>query len=266
MFKFITHRPFWVNLLVALALAVLIVFGVLMMLGRITRHGEYLVVPEVTGKPTAEAVKFLESKGFDVLIQDSVYVDTAQKGVVLKQLPDPNSTVKINRTVFLTVNRQTLPLVDVPDLIGKTLGYATIILERSHLTVGDTSSRPDFMKGSVLEQSYQGRQVEPGTKIPWGSPIGLVIAGGLSEEKFPVPNLINLTLYEARLIIDSNHITLGAIIPDPDVTDTAAAYIWKQDPPRYNTSKELMYMKSGQIMDLFLSREQKADTTTTMNY
>lgn len=111
-----------------------------MMLGRITRHGEYLVVPAVTGKPTAEAVKFLESKGFDVLIQDSVYVDTAQRGVVLKQLPDPNSTVKINRTVFLTVNRQTLPLVDVPDLIGKTLGYAIIILERNHLTLGDRKS------------------------------------------------------------------------------------------------------------------------------
>lgn len=260
MFKFITHKPFWVNLLAAGILGLLIIFGVLMMLGKITRHGEYLVVPEVVGKSTEEAVKFLESKGFDVLIQDSVYVDTAQKGTVLKQLPDPNSTVKVNRTVFLTVNRLTLPLVDVPDLVGKTLGYALVILDRNHLKLGDTTSRPDFMKGSVLEQSFNGRAIEPGSKIPYGSAISLVIAGGLSEEKFPVPDLVNMTLSEARPILDSNQITIGAIIPDPDVTDTSAAFIWKQDPPRYNASKELMFMKAGQIMDLFLSKERKADT------
>lgn len=260
MFKFITHRPFWVNLLAAGALGLIIIFGVLLMLGKITRHGQYLVVPEVVGKSTGEAVKFLESKGFDVMIQDSVYVDSAQRGTVLKQLPDPNSTVKVNRTVFLTVNRQTLPLVEVPDLVGKTLGYALVILERNHLTLGDTSSRPDFMKGSVLEQSFKGRIIEPGSKIPWGSPVSLIIAAGLSEEKFPVPDLINMTLATARSILDSNQITVGAIIPDPDVTDTSAAFIWRQDPPRYNASKELMYMKAGQIMDIFLSKERKSDT------
>jgi len=262
LFKFITHRPFWVNLLAAIALAFLIVFGVLMMLGKITRHGEYLIVPQVTGRQTDEAVKFLESKGFDVVIQDSVYTDTASRGIVLKQLPDPNSTVKINRTVFLTVNRITLPMVEVPDLIGKTLGYSMVILNRSHLVLGDTSSRPDFAKGTVLEQKFKGRSIDPGTKIPWGSAVDLILASGLSEEKFPVPDLINLTFSEAQLILDSNHIVLGAVIADPDVKDTASAYIWKQDPPRYNAMKELLYIQSGQFMDLYLSREKKIDSTT----
>jgi hypothetical protein len=100
MFKFITKQPFWVNLVAAIAIALLIIFIFLKMLGIITRHGKYLTVPSVIGKNTEESVKFLESKGFDVIIQDSVYVDSAKKGIVLKQLPDPNSTVKINRTVF----------------------------------------------------------------------------------------------------------------------------------------------------------------------
>src|SRR5687768_7465725 len=114
MFKFITNKPFWINLVAVIAIALLVVFLFLWMLGVITRHGEYLTVPSVIGKNTEESVKYLESKGFDVVIQDSVYSDTAKKGIVLKQLPDPNSTVKINRTVFLTVNRVTLPLVDMP--------------------------------------------------------------------------------------------------------------------------------------------------------
>ncbi len=124
MFKFITDRPFWVNLLAAIALAFLVLFIFLQLLGRITKHGQYLTVPSVMGKKTTDAIKFLEDKGFEVVIQDSVYTDTAKMGIVLKQLPDPNSTVKINRTVFLTVNRVTLPLVEMPALEGKTLNFA----------------------------------------------------------------------------------------------------------------------------------------------
>ena len=105
MFKFITNKPFWVNLVAAIVIALLILFLVLKMLGLLTKHGAYLKVPAVVGMNTKEAIKLLEKEGFDVYIQDSVFTDTAKRGVVLKQLPDPNATVKVNRTVFITVNR-----------------------------------------------------------------------------------------------------------------------------------------------------------------
>ena len=56
MFKFITDKPFWVNLLAALVLAVFLIFFVLQMLGVMTNHGSYLTVPSVVGKKTDEAV------------------------------------------------------------------------------------------------------------------------------------------------------------------------------------------------------------------
>ena len=153
MFKFITTRSFFINLLVVIAVSVFLLFGSLQLLGWFTKHGQYLTVPYVLKKNTEEAIKLLESKGFEVEIQDSLYTDTAALGTVLKQLPDANSTVKVNRTVYLTVNRYTLPLVDVPPLEGKSLAYALELLERSHLKLGDTTFRPDFMQGSVLEQN-----------------------------------------------------------------------------------------------------------------
>ncbi|MEI9958436.1 MAG: hypothetical protein WDM90_19510 [Ferruginibacter sp.] len=55
MFKFITHRPLWVNMLAGLVLALLIFFVVLKTLGFITKHGEYLTVPAVIGKKTDDA-------------------------------------------------------------------------------------------------------------------------------------------------------------------------------------------------------------------
>ena len=254
MFKFLTNRPLWVNILAAIAFVLLILFIFLQLLGVITKHGQYLTVPSVTGKKTSEAIKFLEDKGFEVTIQDSIYVDTAARGIVLKQLPDPNSTVKINRTVFLTVNRVTLPMIDMPALEGKTLNYALIILERSHLKLGDTTYKPDFMRGSVLEQLYNGNKITSGTKLPWGSRVDLVIAGGLSEERFLVPSIVGLTFAEAKALLEANEIIIGSVVPTGEITDTASAFVYKQNPPRLDENKEPMYIKSGQLMDIYISQ------------
>ena len=262
MFKFLTNRPLWVNILAAIALVLLILFIFLQLLGLITRHGQYLTVPSVMGKNTKDAVKFLEDKGFDVVIQDSIYTDTAKMGIVLKQLPDPNSTVKINRTVFLTVNRLTLPMVDMPLLKGKSRAYALMILDRSHLKLGDTTYRADFARGSILEQRYRGDLVEAGAKIPWGSSIDLVIAGGVTEERFIVPSLIGLTVAEAKAILEANGIILGAIVANPGVTDTASAFVYKQSPPKLTEDKQPVFMQSGQLMDIWISREMKLVDST----
>ncbi len=265
MFKFITGKPLWVNILAAITLVVLIVFLFIQLLGMITKHGQYLTVPSVVGKKTSEAVKFLESKGFEVVIQDSVYTDTAKMGIVLKQLPDPNSTVKINRTVFLTVNRLTLPLIEMPQLKGKTLSYAIMILEHSHLKLGDTTFRPDFAWGTILEQQYKGHVVESGTKVPWGSSIDLVIASGLTSDRFKVPNLLGLTYNEAKAILDSNGIVLGSIVADADVRDTGSAFIYKQIPPTFREDKQPVFIQSGQLMDIWLSPVMKVIDSTNIS-
>jgi beta-lactam-binding protein with PASTA domain len=261
-FKFITNKPFWVNLLAAFILAFLLIFFFLQMLGIMTNHGAYLTVPSVVGKKTDEAVKFLESKGFEVVIKDSVYTDTAKNGIVLKQIPDPNSTVKINRTVQITVNRITLPMIDMPALEGKSLNFALEILKRSHLKLGDTIYRPDFMRGSVLEQLYRGNKITSGSKIPWGSRVDLVIGSGLNQDPILVPQMEGMTFEEAKILLQENGILLGAVVADPDVVDSAAAFIWKQSPPRYDDQHESVYIQPGQLMDLWISKEMRIVTDT----
>jgi len=232
------------------------------MLGVMTNHGAYLTVPSVVGKKTDEAVKFLESKGFEVVIKDSVYTDTAKNGIVLKQIPDPNSTVKINRTVLITVNRITLPMIDMPALEGKSLNFALEILKRSHLKLGDTIYRPDFMRGSVLEQLFSGNKITSGSKIPWGSRVDLVIGSGLNQDPILVPQMEGMTFEEAKILLQENGILLGAVVADPDVVDSAVAFIWKQSPPRYDDQHESVYIQPGQLMDLWISKEMRIITDT----
>ena len=257
MFKFITSRPFWVNLLAAIIIALLIIFLVLKMLGVLTRHGAYLKVPAVTGMSTDAAIKLLEKQGFDVYIQDSVFTDTAKRGTVLKQLPDPNATVKINRTVFITVNRYVPPMIDMPKLEGQNLAFAIKMLERNHLKLGDTTFRPDFMMGSVLEQQYNGTRIPEKSKVQWGSTIDLVIGGGLEDKQMAVPSLIGMTYAEAKVYLDENGISLGAVIPDGVLTDTASAYIFKQRPDRLDIDNIAIYIRSGQLMDIWISQQMK---------
>jgi eukaryotic-like serine/threonine-protein kinase len=263
-FKFITRRHFFVNFFVIILLTLLLIWGFLQMLGVITKHGEYLTVPKVLNKPTNESIKLLESKGFTVVVQDSVYTDTAKLGTVLKQFPEANSTVKVNRMVMLTVNRVTLPLVDMPNLIGKSQDYAIEIIKRSHLTLGDTIFVPSYMMGAIVKQSFKGNEIVAASKIPWGSKIDIEIGAGLSDQQFSVPALVGLTFKEAKAIIESKGLQLAALIVDAGTRDTATAYVYWQNPPRYNEDKSPIYIRAGQVMDLKLNTVMKypVDTTT----
>ena len=257
MFNFITKRPLWVNIVVAALLTLLVGFTFLKMLGLITKHGEYLTVPAVLGKNTDEAIKLLEKQGFDVQIQDSVFTDTAARGVVLKQLPDPNATVKINRTVFLTVNRMVPPMIDMPKLEGQSLSFALDILQRSHLKLEDTIFKPSFELGSVLEQQYNGVRIPEKAKVQWGSKITLVIGSGLGTEQIIVPSLLGMTYKEAKAYLEQAGISIGAVLPDPDVRDTANAFVYMQRPERFDEEKKPRYIQPGQIMDIWISAVMK---------
>jgi beta-lactam-binding protein with PASTA domain len=249
----LTRQPFWVNLLVALALIFLIIFLFLQSLSWFTNHGDYSKVPSVKGKNVDEATRLLESKGFDVVIQDSVYFDSIPKYTVIKQLPEPDATVKTNRTVFLTINKAAPPAVNMPKLVGLSFRFAFDLLQKNHLQLGDTIYRPDFMKGSILEQQYNGSKITAGTKVPWGAKITLIIGGGLQEEQILVPDLLGLTFAEAKVLLQEKGISLASVLPMETVKDTAAAYVYKQSPETHDIDSKPVFIRPGQTMDLWLS-------------
>ena len=267
MFKFITNKSIWVNILAAVSLAILLIILVLQLLGWITKHGEYLTVPGVIGKDYQQSIVLLESKGFDVVIQDSVFTDTISRGAIIKQLPDSNATVKINRTVFITVNRYIPPMVIMPMLEGRSFGFALELLKRNHLQLGDTTFKADFMKGTVLEQEFKGYRIAAGAKVQWGSRINLVIAGGLMDQETMVPDLIGLTYAEAKAQLELLGVNIAGIIGNGLITDTASAFVYKQNPEPVDEEKRPLFIRSGQLMDLYISSVKtfSKDTVQTIN-
>ena len=252
MFKFIARQNFFVNLLAALVLIFLVGFLFFQSLGWITNHGQYLKVPNVTGKNVDDAIQLLDKEGFDVIITDSLYTDSLPLNIVKKQLPDADATVKVNRTVFLNVNPSSLPLVVMPKLEGLSFRFALENLAKSNLKLGDTSYRPDFMKGSVLEQHYNGARIAAGTKIKWGSSISLIIGGGLEAQPIRVPDLTGLTVAQAKETLKAQGILLAAILTSGNVTDTLNAFVYKQNPDVVGYDNSPVYIQPGQTMDIWV--------------
>ena len=261
MFEFITKRSVGANILAAIVLGFLLIFIFFQTLDWLTKHGNYVKVPDIKGKRVEEARKILEEQGFEVEVQDSVFFDTVPPLTVMKQLPLPSEMVKVNRTIYLTVNRIQPPLVVVPNFMGQTFRSVEMQLKTLGFKMGDTTYRPDFAIGSVLEQLYNGAPVRPGTSIPMGSRIDLVLGAGLLQEEMPVPALLGMTFSEAKLLLEQNGLLLGAVVVDGMVGDSSSAFVIKQHPPLKNEEGNVMVIRGGQIMDLWISMDkEKMDT------
>jgi eukaryotic-like serine/threonine-protein kinase len=204
MFRYITNRPLWVNIAVGFGIVIVAFVLFVLSLNWLTHHGEAKTVPSVTGKPLSQVQALLEKEGFELVIQDSVYLDSLAPTTVIKQVPEADDVVKVNRTIYVTVNRTVPPDVTMPNLIGYSFRNAEMILKNAGLKLGDTTYKPDFAKNSILDQLYNGRSISAGSNIRVGSTISLVIGSGIGNEDMAVPKLIGLTYDEAKILLQTN--------------------------------------------------------------
>ena len=251
-----------------IALGLMLLLGLLftLSLNSITQHGVARTVPSVTGKNIDDVRAMLEDQGFEVVVQDSVYYDSLPPSVVIKQIPEPDAVVKVNRTIYVTINRLIPPDVEMPNLVGYSFRNAELVLSNMGLRLGDTTFRPDFAKNSVLDQLYKGVKIQPGAKIKVGSAISLVLGTGIGDEVMLVPRLLGLTFAEASILLEAQGIILGSVIPDPLVRDTANAFVYKQSPNAKDEKGRQFRIRPGQMMDIWLSVEKpNVDSLENLN-
>lgn len=267
----ITRKPLWVNMVFAFLLVVTLVFLFFGSLNWITGFGKTQKVPSVTGQNVQAAIKMLEASGLEVVIQDSVFIDTLAKQAVVRQIPDAESIVKTGRTIYLTINRSIPPQVEMPNLTGFSLKSAEMFLLSLGLKMGNISYRPDIARNAVLEQLLGDRPIAPGTKIPTGAVINFVLGSGEGSGELEVPQLVGLTFEAAKLMLQGMNINIGAVVALNPITDSASSFIVKQSPAALSDSLDMSgfrlpnKMKAGQLMDLFLSSTPPAPTDSTQS-
>jgi beta-lactam-binding protein with PASTA domain len=200
-------------------------------LPNVTNHGEAVDVPDLKGVKVTDLENFLKKHKLRFAINDSTYTDTLPPNSVVRQFPMVGAKVKENRTIYISINRITPPTMPMPDLTEGSLVNAQAILKSNELKVGRVFYEPSPFKNLVKEFRYNGRRIEPGTRIPKGSVIDLIVGDGNGPADFTVGNLIGETYERAKLKLEGWNLHLGRVeVPiDGDTTGTVP-YVYKQNP------------------------------------
>lgn len=162
---------------------------------RIAIRGRIVTMPNVVGKPVAEAQKLLAAKRLQLRVADRVY-STLPADSVVRQSPASGEQMKVSQDghVVLSLGPQT---VTIPNLEGHSVRVARITLLQAGLQLGEVSnvywdsSDPDV----VLKQ-------EP----PYGSSatsprVDLLVAAGPRHVSYVMPSLVGLDQQAADRVL-----------------------------------------------------------------
>ncbi len=222
-----------------------------------TNHGESVQVPNFIGMGLREATLKARSRGFKVFVNDSVYVSEKPPGVVLLQNPKPESRVKEGRTIYLTVTKRNPDIVRLPNLVGNDdydlysrkclrLGLKPRVVAR----IADPKLAPNTIVAVIFRGDTITEAIRYGFDVEMGSEIAFVVSEQVALV-VEIPDCVCLTYTEARFLISSSNLNVGAIINDGTVIDQATAYVWRQSPP-YDPNGTL---RVGEQIDLYLTQQ-----------
>lgn len=206
-------KDFLLHLVIILGSAFLVVvFVFYVWLPITTNHGESITVPDIKGLTIDELEEFLKDRDlrFEVT-PDSSYSPDFSPLAVLRQEPKPNTKVKENRKIYVTLNAETPPLVKMPNLEDKSLKMVQMTLKSYDLKLGNIRYVPDEIFGTVHEGRFNGRAVLEGEKIEKGSIIDLIVGDGRGNTIFQSPMLLGLDTVEAQTVIIGSGLKVGKI-------------------------------------------------------
>lgn len=219
------------NLVLAVLVGVGILAGLIVWLRNYTQHGVEVEVEDVRGLVAAEAQPLLASQGLKLEVIDSTYTDKVPFGTIVDQDPKPMSHAKHGRAVYVTINATTKRKVTMPNLQDMSYRQAETTLRGLGLKV-DTiyDYEPSDFRDLVLDVKTNGESIQPGEKIPVGTEVRLVVGFGRGTEQVEVPNVVGLTLKDARSLLLSHRIVIGAIYYDRPQQESVTQYVYQQTP------------------------------------
>ncbi|MGQ9497129.1 MAG: Stk1 family PASTA domain-containing Ser/Thr kinase [Desulfotomaculales bacterium] len=190
-------------------------------------------VPEVTGLQVDDARRRLEELELRYSISEDY--GEAPSGTVIEQDPRPGETVKKGRVVFLTVSRGP-ELVKVPDVRQQPVAEARAALEAAGFKAGEEHEVFDETVGRGLVV-----RTDPltNTTQPKGTPVDLYVSKG-SRAAWVVPNLVGLTVEDAREKLAAVGCTLADTIPSVPSDEYPEGRVVRQNPAPGTPAREGM--------------------------
>jgi serine/threonine-protein kinase len=160
--------------------------------------GDEVLVPNVVGKPSGEAMEILLTAGLRPAMPiEEGYHDDIEVDRIIEQNPMPGSRVKRGREIRL-VKSLGSKKVPVPYLNGMDLRGAEWELRRAGLKLGQlvTVPHPQVEEGLIIAHSPPG-----GSRLEKTSSVDLLLSGGPAPELLIMPRLQGLSAPQARALL-----------------------------------------------------------------
>lgn len=220
----------------------------------VTHHGQFITVPNLQGISLEEVDAYLAQRNlrFEVTEEFS-YEPNYPPMAVLQQYPKAGARVKEGRKIYLTLNTKTPPKVKMPNLVDGSVRNAHVRLKSHGLLLGTIKYVPDVAQNAVLEQWHQGREIAPETLVTQGAKIDLVVGAGLGNKMVEVPQVVGMTLEEAKPLLLSVGIQVGNLAYQA-VAQQVSGNILQQRP---NAGQQV---RIGEHVDLWLVARQEKET------
>ncbi len=216
--------------------------GMLVMLGG-NFFGQEVVVPDIVGMDIKEANNELKTVNLVMKFKEKRFSDEFEKDQIIFQEPGKGQKVKEGRQIEV-IQSLGFEKIAVPGVVGKQLSDAEIIIGNEGFEIGDIDKNYDdkYKEGYIISQEPRA-----GTRVAKNSKIDLMVSKGPTPDKIPMPDLIGLTLEEARKKIQDSKLVLGEVTKK-DSSDYYADQVIEQD-----TKPEVM-VDEGIPVDLVVSK------------
>lgn len=225
-FRFFISKQFLFNVLAIIIVWVAIVLFEMYYLKSHTNFGQQIEVPTFYKIHMDDLDEFVKDKGISYTIQDSVYLDDWPKGTVCWQHPKPTDStgmhVKEGREILLSVVPVNPQMIKVPNVVDMSKRMGEKALESLGFRVKVSYKPHPYDAGFIMEQLQNGNPIAPGTSVPKGSRLELVVSQGKTGEVSSLPNLIGLTISEAKERL--SNLTLS-LFPDCETCQTEEDFL-----------------------------------------
>lgn len=210
---FVLLNPYvWIGLLglVGVGVGLFVLFNQAV-LPAYTRQGVGVQVPDLRRTQADAAEAQLRGLGLRVERVPGRFDASKPRGMVTDQEPAGGQEVKPGRLVYLTVNEGRRQRVRMPSLVGASLREARSQIQGLGLAIAE--ERADTIP-SPYKNTVTGQVPTAGDSVVVGTPITLFYSTGPSDRFERVPNVVGLTVAQAReTLLRSN---LRALVMDAE--------------------------------------------------
>ena len=172
-----------------------------------TRQNQNRIMIDVQNRNLDDALKILKSENYRYEVSDTLYTNKFELGTIVDQYPKPNARVKSGRTVRLKI-AQPEKSVAIPNLIGQSRRSAELELNQMGLLIDTvyTEYNPEYPNGTIAWQYPKA-----GDRRKKGMGIQITVSKGMPPNFFQVPNLIGLSINQAKDLIFKSRLKVGKI-------------------------------------------------------